>query len=101
MLRVVIWPHNDSQAGETTMQRLIWIAALGILATTTPGRAQDPRPPVRDGEIVIPSERTLEQDAVTQPQNDFSTNDTTATQEMNRQNRRIDREVEKGICTDC
>jgi hypothetical protein len=101
MLRVVIWPHNDSQAGETTMQRHIWIAALSILATATPSRAQDPGPPVRDGEIVIPSERTLERDAVTQQQNDFSTNDATATQEMNRQNRRIDREVEKGICTDC
>ena len=83
------------------MQRLIWIAALSILVTATPSRAQDPGPPVRDGEIVIPSERTLERDAVTQQQNDFSTNDATATQEMNRQNRRIDREVEKGICTDC
>jgi hypothetical protein len=78
------------------MQRLLWIAALSVLATTTPGRAQDPGPPVHDGDIVIPSERTLERDAVTQPQNDA-----TATQEMNRQNRRIDREVEKGICTDC
>ncbi|MPR12063.1 hypothetical protein [Microvirga tunisiensis] len=83
------------------MQRLLWIAALSVLATTTPGRAQDPGPPVHDGDIVIPSERTLERDAVTQRQNDFSTNDATATQEMNRQNRRIDREVEKGICTDC
>jgi hypothetical protein len=83
------------------MQRLIWIAALSILVTTTPSRAQDPGPPVRDGGIVIPSERTLERDAVTQQQNNFSTNDATATQEMNRQNRRIDREVEKGICTDC
>jgi hypothetical protein len=101
MLRVVIWPHNDSQAGETTMQRLIWIAALSILATTMPSSAQDPGPPVRDGQIVIPSERTLERDAVTQQQNDFSTNDATATREMNRQNRRIDREVEKGICMDC
>jgi hypothetical protein len=57
------------------MQRLLWIAALSVLATTTPGRAQDPGPPVHDGDIVIPSERTLERDAVTQPQNDFSTND--------------------------
>jgi hypothetical protein len=98
---VAIWPNNGSHAGETTMQRLILLAALGILATTTPGWAQGPNPPVRDGEIVIPSEQTLEREAVTQPRNDFSTNDAIATQQMNRQNKRIDREVEKGICSDC
>jgi hypothetical protein len=100
MLRVVVCLHNDSQAGETTMRRLIWVAAFSVLATTMPSRAQNPGLPVCDGEIVIPSERSLERDAVTQQQNDFSTNDATA-QEMNRQNRRFDREVEKGICTDC
>jgi hypothetical protein len=89
------------QSRGTTMLRLMLLAALGTLATTTPGSAQDPRPPVRDGEIVIPSQRTLEREAVTQPQNDFSTNDAIATQQMERQNRRIDREVEKGICSDC
>jgi hypothetical protein len=83
------------------MQRFILLAALGILATATPGWAQDPRPPVRDGEIVIPTEQTLERDAVTQPRNDFSTNNATATRQMERQNRRIDREVDKGICSDC
>ena len=83
------------------MQRLILIATLSILATTTSGWAQDLKPPVRDGEIVVPSERTLERDAVTQTRNDFSTNDAAATQEMKRQNQRIDREVEKGICSDC
>jgi hypothetical protein len=83
------------------MQRLMLLAALGIFWTTTPGWAQDPRPPVRDGEIVIPSERTLEREAVTQPRNDFSTNDAIATQQMERQNRRIDGEVETGICADC
>ena len=82
------------------MQRLMFLAALGILATTTPGWAQD-QPVLRDGEIVIPSERTLEREAVTQPRNDFSTNDATATKQMERQNQRIDREVEKGICSDC
>ncbi|ANY80912.1 hypothetical protein BB934_24010 [Microvirga ossetica] len=76
------------------------LAALGILATATPG-SQDPKPPIRDGEIVIPSEQTLERDAVTQPRNDFLTNDATATRQMQRQNRRIDREVDKGICSDC
>jgi hypothetical protein len=83
------------------MLRLMLLAALGILATTTPGWAQDSKPPVRDGEIVIPSQRTLEREAVTQPRNDFSTNDAIATQQMERQNRRIDQEVEKGICADC
>jgi hypothetical protein len=83
------------------MQRLMLLATLCILATAMPGWAQDSRPPVRDGEIVIPSERTLEREAVTQPRNDFSTNDATATQQMKRQNQRIDREVEKGICADC
>ena len=77
------------------MLRLMLLAALGILATTTPGWAQGPNPPVRDGEIVIPSERTLEREAVTQPRNEFSTNDAIATQQMERQNKRIDREVEK------
>ena len=86
--------------GETTMLRLMLLAALGILATTT-SWAQGPNPPVRDGEIVIPSERTLEREAVTQPRNEFSTNDAIATQQMERQNKRIDREVEKGICSDC
>jgi hypothetical protein len=83
------------------MLRLMLLATLGILATTTPDWAQDAVPPVRDGEIVIPSQRTLEREAVTQPRNDFSTNDAIATQQMERQNRRIDREVEKGICADC
>ena len=44
---------------------------------------------------------TLEREAVTQPRNDFSTNDAVATQQMERQNQLIDREVEKGICSDC
>ena len=46
------------------MQRVMLLAALSILATATPGWAQDPKPPIRDGEIVIPSEQTLERDAV-------------------------------------
>ena len=50
---VAIWPNNGSHAGETTMQRLILLAALGILATTTPGWAQGPNPPVRDGDGVL------------------------------------------------
>jgi hypothetical protein len=90
------------------MKRVIGLAALGILAlgiltTATTGWTQDrnPGPALRDGEIVIPSERALEREAVTQPRNDFSTNDAVATEQMERQNLKIDREVDKGICTDC
>jgi hypothetical protein len=85
------------------MQRVILLAALSCLATVTPGWAQnqDSRPAPRRDEIKIPSERTLKRDAVTSPRNDFSTDDATATRQMDRQNRRIDREVKEGICTDC
>ncbi|HZA92805.1 MAG TPA: hypothetical protein VE420_09285 [Gemmatimonadales bacterium] len=85
------------------MQRIILLAAFGMLTAVTPGLAQDrdPGPVLRNGEIVIPSERALEREAVTQPRNEFSTNDAVALEQMKRQNRRIDREVEKGICTGC
>ncbi|MBB3021524.1 hypothetical protein FHR70_004625 [Microvirga lupini] len=85
------------------MPRMFLLAALGILTAAAPGWAQDRNggPVLPDGEIAIPSERTLERDAVTPPRNEFSTNDTIATEQMEKQDRRIDREVEKGICTDC
>jgi hypothetical protein len=85
------------------MQRIILLAVFGMLTATAPARAQDgnPGPVLRDGEIVIPSERVLEREAVTQPRNEFSSNDADALRQMERQDRRIDREVEKGICTDC
>ena len=85
------------------MQRIIFLAAFGILTVGTPGLAQDrDRGQVlRNGEIVIPSERVLEREAVTQPRSEFSTNDADALKQMERQNRQIDREVEKGICTEC
>jgi hypothetical protein len=85
------------------MQRIILLAAFSMLTAATPGFAQDrDRGPVlRNGEIVIPSERTLEREAVTQPRNEFSTNDADALKQMERQNRRIDQEVKKGICTEC
>ena len=84
------------------MQTILLLTALGILAMSPiPASAQDANPVMRNGEIVIPSEKVLEKDAVTQPRNDFSPNDTTATQQMERQNRKIDREVDKGICSDC
>ncbi len=86
------------------MRRLVLPLALAglVMAASVSAQGQNPRqPPVRNGEVVIPSEKTLEQDAVTQPRNDFSTNDATATQQMKRQNQRIDKLLEKGICTDC
>lgn len=85
------------------MQRIMLLAAFGMLTATAPALAQDrnPGPALRNGEIVIPSERVLEREAVTQPRNEFSTNDAVALEQMERQDRRIDREVEKGICTDC
>jgi hypothetical protein len=85
------------------MQRIILLAVFGMLTATAPALAQDrnPGPVLRDGEIVIPSERVLEREAVTQPRNEFSSNDADALRQMERQDRRIDQEVEKGICTDC
>lgn len=85
------------------MNRVILLAILLGLVTATASHAQNqnPTPAPRQGEITIPSERTLERDAVTLPKNEFSTDDATATRQMERQNRRIDREVKEGICTDC
>jgi hypothetical protein len=37
---------------------------------------------MRDGDIVIPSERMLERETVTQPRNDFSRNDVIGIQQM-------------------
>ena len=85
------------------MQRLLWLATLCVLVTAGPVWSQDrdPRLVTPSGEIKIPSEETLERDAVTIPRNDFSTNDATAIKQMEEQNKRIDREVMKGICTGC
>lgn len=85
------------------MQRVIFLAALLGLVPVIPGQAQSQasKPAPGTGEITIPSEETLEREAVTSPKNEFSRDDATATRQMERQNRRIDREVEKGICTDC
>ena len=85
------------------MPRVVLLAALGGLVIASPSWAQDQDPglALRGGEIVIPSESTLEREAVTQPRNEFSTDDATATRQMEEQNRVIDREVMRGICTDC
>ena len=85
------------------MHRVILLAVLLGLVAVTSSRAQnqDSGPPPRQGEITIPSEKTLERDAVTSPKDDFSRDDATATRQMERQNRRIDRKVKEGICADC
>jgi hypothetical protein len=85
------------------MHRVILLSVLLGLVTAMPGRAQnqDSGSAARNGEITIPSEKTLERDAVTSPRNEFSRDDATATRQMERQNKRIDREVKEGICTDC
>jgi hypothetical protein len=85
------------------MQRVILLAAFSCLATVMPSWAQnqDPRPAPGQREITIPSEKTLERDAVTSPKDEFSTNDATATRQLERQNRQIDRKIMKGLCTAC
>jgi hypothetical protein len=85
------------------MQRLVWLATLGILVTAVPvwSQVRDARPVNPSGEIRIPSEKTLERDAVSIPRDDFSTNDATATQQMDEQNKLIDQKIMKGICTGC
>ncbi|MFL5026450.1 MAG: hypothetical protein ACJ8DB_07660 [Microvirga sp.] len=85
------------------MQRVILLSAFLGLVATVPGWAQnqDSGSTARNGEITIPSEKALERDAVRSPRNEFSTNDATATRQMEQQNQQIDRKVIKGICTDC
>ena len=85
------------------MSRAILLAALGGLVMAAPGWAQvqDPGLALHGGEITIPSESTLEREAVTQPRNEFSTDDAIADRQMEEQDRVIDREVMRGICTDC
>jgi hypothetical protein len=83
------------------MQRIPLLIGMGFLVIAVPAWAQEPELRSPGGTITIPSQRTLEREAVTQPRNEFSTNDATATRQMERQDRQIDREVIKGICTDC
>jgi hypothetical protein len=85
------------------MQRIILLAALGGLVTAPLVWAQDQDPglALHGGEITIPSESTLEREAVTQPRDEFSRDDAIADRQMEEQNRVIDREVMRGICSDC
>jgi hypothetical protein len=85
------------------MQRHSWLALLGFLVAAVPAWSQDrePRRPPPSGEIQIPSQSTLEREAVTIPRDQFSPNDATATKQMDQQDKQIDRKVMKGICADC
>ena len=64
------------------MQRHLWLVLLGFFVAAAPAWSQDrePRRPPPAGEVQIPSQSTLEQEAVTTPGNDFSTNGRTAEQ---------------------
>lgn len=85
------------------MHGVILLAILSCLATAMSGQAQnqDAGSMPQGDEITIPSEKTLERDAVASPKNEFSTDDAAATRQMDQQNKQIDRRIMKGICTDC
>lgn len=87
------------------MQRVSFLILLGYLAATVPAFGQEPAFRSPSGEIRVPSDAAIEKmlkgKSVPNPANEFSGNDSIATQQMDRQNRQIDREVEKGICSGC
>ncbi|MBB3021521.1 hypothetical protein FHR70_004622 [Microvirga lupini] len=88
------------------MQRYLRLAVLSSLITAIPASAQDREGSrLPSGEIRIPSgaaiDRMLDRNAVPDPAKDFSGNDATAIQQMDEQDRKINREVEKGICPGC
>jgi hypothetical protein len=86
-----------------TMPHLVYLMILGVGLGAAPAWPQErthrPAPP--PGEIQIPSETMLEREAFTVPANPFSTDDATALKQMDRRDKQIDREVEKGICVGC
>jgi hypothetical protein len=86
-----------------TMQRLLCLVIVSLLVGAAPVWPQERnlRPPTTSGEIRIPSEKTLERDAVTMPRNEFSTDDATAIKQMDQRDKQIDRALEKGICAGC
>lgn len=96
----------ERQRKGASMQRYLWAAIFGSLIVAGSALAQDQeglRTP--SGEIRIPSdaaiEKMLDQNTVPNPAEDFSSNDATAIQQMDERARKIDREVEKGICVGC
>jgi hypothetical protein len=85
------------------MQRLVCLLIVSTFVGTAPAWPQERkrRPPAPSGQIQIPSEKTLEREAVTIPRNNFSRDDAVATKQMDQQNKRIDREMKRGICVGC
>ena len=85
------------------MQRYLCLLIVGLSVGLTPVLSQErPRRSAPASPMMqIPSEATLERDAVTSRRNEFSKSDALATKEMNQQNKRIDREMKRGICTGC
>jgi len=88
------------------MRRSHCLVAFAALIATAPALAQDSnRPFTPSGEIQIPSgaaiDRMLDSNTVPAPSKEFSADDAKAIQQMDQRAKRIDQEVEKGICTDC
>jgi hypothetical protein len=88
------------------MYRYLCLITLGALITAAPALAQESnRPFTPSGEIQVPSgaaiDRMLDSDTVPPPAKEFSPNDAKAIQQMDQSDKRIDRDVMKGICTEC
>jgi hypothetical protein len=64
------------------MRRITLVIAFSASLAAPLAGAQQPVFRSPGGEIKIPAERTLEREAVKQPRNEFSTNDATATRQM-------------------
>jgi hypothetical protein len=77
------------------------IVVIGFLFATASAWSQDRSSRITaSGEIRIPSSRELERE-VFSPNNDFSSIDSVADDEMNRMDREIDRLLVRGICERC
>jgi hypothetical protein len=88
------------------MRNYLWLIMLGSLVAAVPAWTQERGGPPRPSrEIQIPSgasiDQMLDQTTVPPPSKEFSTNDATAIQQMDRRAKRIDQDVMKGICTGC
>ena len=87
------------------MYRYRQLIILGSLIAVPPALAQESDQPfTSSGELEIPSgvaiDRMLDSNTVPSPDKDFSANNAKAIQQMDQRAKRIDQEVEKGICTD-
>ncbi|MET0744035.1 MAG: hypothetical protein ABWY78_11745 [Microvirga sp.] len=88
------------------MRYHLCLVMLGSLIAAVPAGAQErPGQKTPSGEIQIPSgaqiDRMIDQTNAPPAKDGFSTNDATATRQMDRRAKRIDQDVMKGICTDC